>query len=94
MNLSLQQNRIELSSPCGTFSFAGAWTVSASGEAEIAGSWQVSTVGHPTASNTLSATLKLKFLGAPESSPTVRVNLQGSAGQILIGSVDLLRKPS
>jgi hypothetical protein len=92
LSLHLQTDSITLSSPCATFTFAGPWSISASGESTVQGLWESTTLVNGQASRaSQSASLTLSFTGSAESSPSVNVRITDSTGRLLLNSVTLLR---
>ncbi len=94
INLQVQPERIELSTPCATFTYAGTWTLSATGEATVQGVWEsTTTVNGQSTRSSQSASLTLVFPSGLEGS-TVSVSIKDSTGQLLLGPVTLQRTPS
>jgi hypothetical protein len=95
LRLHLQAERIELSTPCATFTYAAVWSVSAAGETTVQGVLESTVVvnGLPARSSQ-SASLTLIFLGGLDSSSAVIVSIKDSAGKLLLGPVTLQRAVS
>jgi hypothetical protein len=95
LSLHVQADRIELSTPCATFTYAGAWSVSATGETTVQGVWESTVVvnGQPSRSSQ-SASLTLIFPNGPDSSSTVSVSIKDVTGKLLLGPVTLQRATS
>ncbi len=95
VSLHLQADRIELSTPCATFTYAGAWSVSAAGDVTVQGVWESNvTVNGQTSRTSQSAILTLNFAVSLESSASVKVRIQDIAGQPLLGPSTLQRSAS
>jgi hypothetical protein len=92
MRLHLQTDRIELTTPCATFTYAGDWSVSATGEVTVPGVWEISEVvnGQIIRSSQI-ASLTLGFPNGLDSSSAVNVSMQDSTGQLLLGPITLQR---
>ncbi len=92
LSLQLQTERITLSSPCATFTYAGAWSVSATQNTTVQGVLESIAVVNGLPSRTSqSATLTLQFAGSADASPSLVVRIEDSAGRLLLGPVTLQR---
>jgi hypothetical protein len=92
LSLHLQADRITLSSPCATFTFAGPWSISATGDTTVVGMLESTvTVNGQTSRASQSASLTLSFAGDAQSSPSVGVRITDSTGRLLLSPVTLLR---
>jgi hypothetical protein len=92
LSLHLQADRITLSSPCATFTFAGPWSISATGEATVLGVLESTvTVNGQISRTSQSASLTLSFAGDALSSASVGVRITDSTGRLLLSPVTLLR---
>jgi hypothetical protein len=91
LRLHLQTDRIELSTPCATFTYAGAWSVSATGETTVQGVWESSVVVNgQTSRSSQNASMTLGFPNGLESS-SVTVSIKDSTGKLLLGPATLQR---
>ncbi len=93
ISLHLQAESIVLSTPCATFTYAGVWSVSATGETTVQGVLESSTVvnGQASRSSSQNASLTLGFPSGVNSSSTVSVSIKDSAGKLLLGPATLQR---
>jgi hypothetical protein len=92
LRLHVQAERIELSTPCATFTYAGVWSVSATGETTVQGVWEISAVVNGQISrNSQNASLTLMFPNGLDGSSTVNVSIKDGAGTPLLGPVTLQR---
>jgi hypothetical protein len=95
LSLHLQADRIELTTPCATFTYTGGWTVSANGETTVQGVWKNSAVvSGQTSRSSQNATLTLIFSNGLESSNAASVSIKDSTGKLLLGPVTLQRAAS
>jgi hypothetical protein len=92
ISLHLQADRITLSTPCATFTYAGVWSVSAAGETTVQGVWESSAVVNgQTSRSSQNASLTLGFPNSLDGSSTVTVSIKDSAGRLLLGPATLQR---
>jgi hypothetical protein len=92
ISLHLQADRIVLSTPCATFTYAGVWSVSATGETTVQGVLESSpVVNGQTSRSSQNASLTLGFPNGVDGSSTLSVSIKDSAGKLLLGPTTLLR---
>jgi hypothetical protein len=92
ISLHVQADRIVLSTPCATFTYAGVWSVSATGETTVQGVLESSTVANGQASrSSQNASLTLGFPNSVDGSGTVTVSIKDSTGKLLFGPATLQR---
>jgi hypothetical protein len=95
LRLYLQADRIELSTPCATFTFAGPWSLSATGEATVQGVLESTVlVNGQAVRSSQNANLTLIFPNGLESSNAVNLSLKDSTGKLLLAPVNLQRAAS
>jgi hypothetical protein len=85
VHLQLQADSIVLTAPCITFTYAGPWSVSASGVATVQGSYQ-SGFASPQ-----SATMVITFIGGGTASGELSVTVTNAANSVLVGPLHLQR---
>jgi hypothetical protein len=91
-SLHLQAERIELTTPCATFTYAGVWSVSAAGETTVDGVLESSVlVNGQISRSSQNASLTLRFPNGLEGSGAVTLSIQDGTGKLLLGPVTLQR---
>ena len=97
IRLQLQADRIELSTPCGTLTYVGSWSVSTTGGGstiEVYGAWKSNASPNGQAViDSQDATLLVSFLGSLDASVLVTASVKDSAGRLLLDPTVLQRAP-
>jgi hypothetical protein len=88
VNLQVQTDSIQVSSPCFTFTYAGLWSTAADGSVTVQGSYTQLSATAPSGTLSQSATLTLRF-GAGNNS--VQLSIQNATGQTLLPPTTLQR---
>ncbi len=91
-SLRLETSSIVLTTACGTFTYSGTWSVSEANEAEVVGMWEKAFISSEQPNRSSVAAMKLKFDSAPESSKSVLLRIQDSAGSVLVDFTTLDRR--
>lgn len=86
VNLLLEEQRVELESSCTRFVYTGAWKVEGDNQLELKG-----TVIRITSRGTISSpgSLRLRFSGPDASSQQVNATLLDTAGNVILGPLQL-----
>jgi hypothetical protein len=88
VNLQVQTDSLQVSSPCFTFTYAGPWSAAADGSVAVQGTYTQLSAKAPTGTSSQAATLTLRFAAGNDS---VQVTIQDAAGQTLLPPVTLQR---
>lgn len=88
VTLALQAESIQLTTPCATFTYAGPWSPSDTGQVVVQGNWE-----SPATLGAQPATLSLSFGESGLDSATLSFTVTDSAGVVLWGPVTLQRVP-
>jgi hypothetical protein len=92
LSLKLLADSITLSSPCASFSYAGPWSSSATGEVTVQGVLEsTANVNGQSSRTSQSARLTLQFASSPDTSTAVSVSISDSAGVSILRPVTLSR---
>ncbi len=88
VNLQVQTDSLQVSSPCFTFTYAGPSSAAADGSVAVQGTYTQLSAAAPTGTSSQAATLTLRFAAGNDS---VQVTIQDAAGQTLLPPVTLQR---
>jgi hypothetical protein len=88
VNLQVQTDSIQVSSPCFTFTYAGLWSQGADGNVTVQGSYTQQSAQSSSGTTSQPATLTLRFSA---NSDSVEISIKDAAGQTLLQPVTLQR---